>query len=86
MFITTKEKLQEFVYRTQRNFCQYDSFSHGVKDSKPPSFCDCKYGAELPNDGPSEQTGCPELRCVSEILKHMTYEEYTMIMRRGGHI
>ena len=88
MFITEKYRLKSFLHHTQRNFCGYDPY--GIVEegtiTPPPSFCDCKYGATIPNLGPTEKTGCPELRCVTELLNLMTEEEYITIMERGGNI
>lgn len=86
MFIIDKTKLEKFCLRSQRNFCGYDSYGQLDLSNPPPPFCDCKYGAKTPNVGRSEKTGCPELRCVTELFSLMTEEEYTTIMKRGNHI
>jgi len=87
MFIKDKNHLKGFLHRTQRSFCGYDPYGIVVQGTitPPPSFCDCKYGATLPNLGPTEKNGCPELRCMVELLSLMTEEEYATIMERGNH-
>jgi hypothetical protein len=51
-------------------------------------MCDCKYGFQgKSNQGcASESTGCPELRTVLTLLKNMTNEEYTEILKRTNNI
>jgi len=83
MFGTTQEKLLEALIRIQRHHCAYDSFqTHPHR--KPPSFCDCKYGAnKLDKNMGEEGNGCPELRSAVWILSAMTPEEYKNIAERG---
>jgi len=78
MFIRGRKYLLQVITRMQRQRCVYDM----MLLAEPPKFCDCKYGY----DESGEQTGCPELRCVSELLKLITDEEYTKIMARRLHI
>ena len=83
MFIISKDSLLEVIHKMQRKSCGYDMYSCN-KDSKQPSFCDCKFGFDDKQYG--EQTGCPELRCVLELLTLITYKEYEEIMSREHHI
>lgn len=80
MFYTDKDTLQTAIDILQRECCVYD---HYEPDSErlPPSFCDCKYGYSGDKKY-SEQSACPELRCVSHLLKVMTDEEYAILINR----
>jgi hypothetical protein len=82
MFVKGKKELLETMVLLQRNHCSYD-FYRIDHESKPPIMCDCKYGFVGKTNG--EQTGCPELRCVVELLKAMTDEEYGNILSRLNH-
>lgn len=80
MFIVDKNELLENIIKMQRTKCSYDMFGFFRDDTPPPDVCDCKYGAS----GQGEQTGCPELRCVTALLNLMTEKEYLNIMHRGN--
>jgi len=79
MFYGEKEQVENSLRLLQRKVCCYD----GLLFPTPPPFCDCKYGydpkAKL---GLSEQTCCPELRTVIELLDKMTEQEYNDILSR----
>ena len=81
-----RKTLLTVVDNIQAFLCSY----HLPGRAGPSGFCDCKYGAEGIFKGPhygGEQTGCPEMREVAAILRHMTDSEYeriqTRIFKRG---
>jgi len=43
--------------------------------------CDCKYGGT----GHTEQTGCPELRLVHDLIAALTQEHYETLRRKAGY-
>lgn len=54
----------------------------------PNGPCDCKYGMGV-HEKPyatSEQNGCPELRMIELVLRHMTDAEYKTILDRTEYI
>lgn len=73
MFFTDKEKLIKSLSILQKEKCCYSG----------GNTCDCKYGypGQIIN-GAGEQTCCPELSSVIEILSNMTNEEYENFCRR----
>ena len=78
MFGIGKRRLLKTIHIMQRSFCCYDM----MRDGDPPSFCDCKYGY----DGrgyQGEQTGCPELRLLHELLSVMSEDEYKELVSRA---
>lgn len=79
-----KVSLIKSLHFLQRSQCQYDLFVVESR-SKPPEFCDCKYGF-VGNVGYGEQTACPELRLVVELLEKMTEEEYEELCKRANVI
>jgi hypothetical protein len=79
MFADSKINLIKRINFLQRDKCDYDMFRIN-KESKPPSFCDCKYGHDDIFKG--EQNGCPELRLVHHILSVMTEEEFQEFLKR----
>jgi len=83
MFIKDRDYLKGVLHNIQRKHCSYDGASIGI-GGDPPPYCDCKYGYDLVPFG--EKTGCPELRCIVELLALMTDKEYIKIMRRGKNI
>jgi len=70
MFYGEKDEVRTALDIMQKKVCCYVG-----------EFCDCKYGftgkAEY-----GEQTCCPELRTVVELLDKMTEEEYINILSR----
>jgi len=56
-WVSRQEALRVLEEVRVRKVCQY----HGM----PGGICDCKFGGPIPN---TEQTGCPELRLVLNIL------------------
>ena len=77
MIYGDKFQVREVVRLMQRKVCCYD----GLFRETPPRFCDCKYG--WTNESRTgEQTGCPELRTVVELLGKMTEAEYNKILER----
>lgn len=79
MFYTDKSQLIATISILQRENCVYDHIGF----AQPAIFCDCKYGYKGKNKSDSsEQTGCPELRCVLHLLNKMTEKEYKKIMER----
>lgn len=85
MFITDRESVKEVIRILQRKHCVYDGYGFTNGDSNPPPFCDCKFGMTKNSHSHGEKNGCPELRCVVELLEAMTDEEFTKILKRGGH-
>ena len=89
----SREGIAKFIHKCQRTFCSYDMFGLRLGDMspisqeeankrKPPSMCDCKYGATNIG-GPTETgNGCPEMRCVHAIFENMTDKEFERIMKR----
>ena len=80
MFIKGRGEIREVIHLLQRTHCCYDMTVAGT----PPPICDCKYGYSG-KGGYGEDTGCPELRCVVELLSLMTDDEYEKIMARGNN-
>jgi hypothetical protein len=78
MFYKDRETLLEVLTKMQREHCQYDMFSFDPSRN-PPDFCDCKYGYNKRG----EQTGCPELRCIVQLLSNITDDEFYDIMDRS---
>jgi hypothetical protein len=78
MFYGDKKLVTKSLHLMQRNVCCYDM---GHMSDDQATFCDCKYGYN-PKEKWGEQTGCPELRTVVELLNKMTEEEYTEILNR----
>jgi hypothetical protein len=76
MFYGDKTQVKYSLHLLQRRVCEYD----GMLRESPPKFCDCKYGYD--STGRAEQTCCPELRTVVELLGKMTEEEYNDILKR----
>jgi hypothetical protein len=76
MFYGDKNQVRNSLHLLQRKVCEYDMMMRGT----PPSFCDCKYGYNSTRR--SEQTCCPELRTVVELLDKMTQKEYNTILER----
>jgi hypothetical protein len=70
MIIIERKELIENIEKIRENLCSYFG-----------SSCDCKYGA----NNKSEQTGCPELRMVLELLKNMNDEEFFKLLNVGVH-
>lgn len=68
MFGTTKDRLVTGLARVQRKLCLYTG-----------SRCDCKYGVTF-----DEQSGCPEVRQVLEMVSVMTPAEFECITKRAG--
>ena len=70
MFTIERQELIENVERLRKNLCCYST----------PDRCDCKYGVaekHIFENSMTEQTGCPELRCVLLVLQNMTDEDYS---------
>ena len=86
MFVGDRESVKKVLHIIQRHHCSYDMMSVGFTNVEPPSMCDCKYGYVAEREGSGEKTGCPELRCVVELLTLMTDDEYNNILSRGHHI
>jgi len=89
--VGTREGMVKFINDCQRTVCAYDmyGFSNGFglsederKESKPPSMCDCKFGADQIAGGSESGNGCPEFRCVRAILDTMTDKEFERIIKR----
>ena len=78
MFYHSKNETRNVLHLLQRKACGYD----GLFRENPPPFCDCKYGWDNNSNAYSEQTGCPELRTVVELLDKMTEKEYNKILKR----
>ena len=76
MFIVSKDRIIKSLDSLQKNSCAY----FGPK-GRGTGRCDCKYGYDGSNHS-GEQTGCPELRSVVELLYKMTDKEYTRIHAR----
>lgn len=85
MFIKERVDILEVLKKVQRKHCCYDLFGYMTEPTEPPPVCDCKYGYTGKHER-GEATGCPELRCVVEILTLMTDDEYSKIMAKGKHI
>lgn len=77
MFIEGRENILKVIKLLQRSHCCYDMLFRET----PPPFCDCKYGF-TGEKHIGEQTGCPELRCVVNLLENITDEEYKEISMR----
>lgn len=86
MFVKDRESVKNVLHIIQRQHCSYDMMSVGAISAEPPSMCDCKYGYVAERKGRGEKTGCPELRCVVELLSLMTDDEYNTIIARHHHI
>ncbi len=84
MVYNNKDEIYRVIHRLRRERCAYDpyGFSPLYNEYKEPIICDCKYGYH--NDISSEQTGCPELRCIEQLLKNITDKEYSDIMGRSN--
>ena len=82
MFIINRKEIRDTLHRMQRQHCAYRVISISPS-TKPPLFCDCKYGYS--GQVYSENTGCPELRSVVELLTVMTDDEYAELVTRGHH-
>ena len=83
MFINhiKKDKLLKSIIFLRRTLCGYDF----KPPHKEPTFCDCKYGVKQEKDWDSEQTGCPELKCVEYLLSHISTDEFNNIMKRSNN-
>lgn len=84
MFHTSREELIKSMTILQRSVCCYDTYVFRP-DAPPPEFCDCKYGAtnfKADRAFGGEQTFCPELRCVVQLLENINNKEYHYIMGR----
>jgi hypothetical protein len=79
MFYGNKDECRNALHIMQRKVCEYDGFRKG----NPPSFCDCKYGYNENSRSGDEQSGCPELRTIIDLLDAMTEEEYCSILNRN---
>lgn len=84
-FYHDRKEIFNAIYIMRREKCCYDSsFALNGIDGIEPSTCDCKYGYPGQKiNGIGEQTGCPELRCVEDLLKNITDKEYEKIMYRS---
>ena len=73
MFGTDKYSLVSTLKKIREKICAY----------MPGVPCDCKY-TDNPNlaRGPSEGTGCCEVRLAARIIESMTEEEYEEFMKR----
>lgn len=93
--IYKRSKMAEFVHKCQRIFCAYDVFGFGIgkigdtnltqedlNKRKPPTMCDCKFGATNISGAGERGNGCPEMRCVYAILDNMTDKEFERIIKR----
>jgi len=78
MFVLKKDQLLESITRFQRSVCCYGWFIED--ETAPPPMCDCKYGAMRLSPASGEKTGCPELRCIVELLSGLTDKQYSEIM------
>lgn len=77
----TPKHLLGIVRKLNKHVCCYSGPS--ATFDGPPSFCDCKYGAEkIPANPIGEQTGCPELRIVSILLEKISQGELDLILDR----
>ncbi len=79
MFFAKREYLIEHFTAKQRLACEYDR-GYG----EPPRFCDCKYSLRECVSS-SEMNGCPELRCIVEILKGLSDRQFNQIVKKRGH-
>lgn len=85
--VYNREKMAEFIHKCQRKLCAYDTFGFEINgkqnyESKPPSMCDCKFGATAIGTASESGNGCPEMRCVHAILLNMTDKEFARILKR----
>ena len=83
MFVTTnKEELLKSLEQHRKNICLYMS----------PNYCDCKYGGpgdkydEDDRRNRGEQSGCPELRTVMEIIRALSEEQIEELLASRGHV
>jgi hypothetical protein len=70
MFTIERHELIANIEKLRKNLCCYATHDR----------CDCKYGVaekKMFENKITEQTGCPELRCVLLVLSNMTDEEYS---------
>jgi hypothetical protein len=86
MFIKDRQYIRDFIHDIQRRLCCYDMYPIRKEEKSIPDFCDCKYGSKDILHTHGEQTGCPEMRCLVELLSTMTDDEYNAIMKRAGAI
>lgn len=74
MFCGKKEDVKRVVEIIRKERCCYGG----------GGYCDCKYGYEGNGEKSwSEETGCPELMTVVELLSGMTEEEYNIVLSRN---
>ena len=72
MFTASKEVALAALDHFGSRACMYGTW--------PDGMCDCKYGV---GQGGSEQTGCPELRTIRQLVVAMDDEEWAMLERRA---
>jgi hypothetical protein len=75
MFCGKKQDIEKVIEFIRKDICCYMG-----------NHCDCKYGYNGKKDYGSEQTGCPELRTILELLKNMSEYEYNEILSRSNNI
>jgi hypothetical protein len=75
MFGVEKRRLVEGLEEVRRALCCYAPGSTTV--------CDCKFGAEHVGDKAREQSGCPELRQATHILKAIPNWLYRLLCIRA---
>jgi len=90
MFYFEKMFDRDFAVRTvallARKACGYKDPS--TKEPLKQVFCDCKYGiADHPDEElmrrHSEQTGCPELSMLEDIIKNTPKREWERIVKKA---
>lgn len=82
MFFQTRETMLESLRRMGSACCGYD-----IDGSWPKNRCDCKFGAgAFKKNGGGEQTGCPELRSVYEVIEAMGEADWDRAILAGGGV
>lgn len=79
MFVENRIDTMRGLARLGARLCGY---SLGDPDGWMAGRCDCKYGADLSKS--SEQTGCPEVRCMVLLLDSMTDEQWASASSFAG--
>jgi len=89
MFFITRQELINNLLLINARACAYTLPPMTGEPVRVASRCDCKYGSRdapdligLGRASSGEQTGCPELRTVRNLLEKMTNAEYSVIMER----
>ncbi len=80
MFITDREGMLAALEILGAHSCCYSSTGRGWANS----FCDCKYGLDAGTRAGGEQTGCPELRLLFEIIGNLSEAQWQALALSHG--